>query len=296
MDKATRTYFEDILTEKMRKVSDKYEIRHRALIEAINFCGGVAAFSNRIKVSRSRASNWLNRSEINIPYEYVVLTEDVTGVHIERLSPFTESANKAIRRLRSSSVYKSPSKTLDLNEIIIDSYQHYLNYKEDRPIIIGTDRVLIAGLSQFKALKLIKMKRIIVTVLDLESTLLEIKPIRDPNCSFLISEQIAIGLRLEKLIGKNQSKISDFYSCRCRDLNMIELCRKCDEVKINFEKIAYIVGMNNKNDYFLARQVYLHGHSEIINKLDRKETDIPTAVEFLKIQNDFQANHQLMEN
>lgn len=79
---------------------DKYEIRHQALLEAIRICGGVVAFSKRIKVSRTRASNWLNQPEINIPYEYAVLTEDVTQVSLDRLSPFTETANRAIRRLR----------------------------------------------------------------------------------------------------------------------------------------------------------------------------------------------------
>ncbi len=79
---------------------DKYAIRHQALLEAIGICGGVVAFSKRIKVSRTRASNWLNQPEINIPYEYAVLTEDVTDVSLDRLSPFTETANQAIRRLR----------------------------------------------------------------------------------------------------------------------------------------------------------------------------------------------------
>ncbi len=82
---------------------DKYEMRRQALLEAIRICGGVAAFSKRIKVSRSRASNWVNQPEINIPYQYAVLVEDMTQISLDRLSPFTETANQAIRRLRAQS-------------------------------------------------------------------------------------------------------------------------------------------------------------------------------------------------
>ena len=101
-------------------IREKQEIRHRALLEAIRFCGGVCAYSKQIKVTRSRASNWLNRPEINIPYEYVVLTERITQVSIERLSPFTEEANKAVRGLHSGG--KMLPITVALNDIKIKPY------------------------------------------------------------------------------------------------------------------------------------------------------------------------------
>ncbi len=71
-------------------IGNKIEMRKRALLEAIRFCGGVTAFSQRLKVNRSRASNWCNRPEMEMPYQYAILTEDITQVSIERLSPYTE--------------------------------------------------------------------------------------------------------------------------------------------------------------------------------------------------------------
>lgn len=64
---------------------NKYEIRHRALLEEVRFCGGVSGYSRMLKVSRSRASNWLNQTEIDIPYEFAILTEDITNISVERL-------------------------------------------------------------------------------------------------------------------------------------------------------------------------------------------------------------------
>lgn len=92
-------------------------MRKRAILEAIRFCGGVTAYSQRLKVSRTRASNWCNKPEIEIPYEYAVLTEDITQVSIERLSPDTEAANKVIRRLRINN--KIPPIWVELNSIQI---------------------------------------------------------------------------------------------------------------------------------------------------------------------------------
>jgi len=262
---------------------DKYKIRHRALLEAIRFCGGVSAYSNRIKVSRSRASNWCNKPEINIPYEYVVLTEDVTRVSIERLSPFTELANKTIRRFRS--VEKLLPVEMAINKIIIDNYQNYQNYKqEERPIIVGTDRVLISGLNQVNVLKAKKMQGMVVTIVDLESLLLGMKTISDLICNLLISEQIAIGLRLEKLMNDVQDKgRNNIRYCQLGNTN--QLRPRWDEVKTNYERIAHIVGMNNKSDYFQARQVYLSGDSELMNKLDSKEIALSAAVGCFKLRN-----------
>jgi hypothetical protein len=77
--------------------ADKYEIRHRALLEVIRFFGGVTACAKQLNVSRARVSKWLNQFTINIPYEYVLLMEYLTQVSIERLSPFTEKINKIVR-------------------------------------------------------------------------------------------------------------------------------------------------------------------------------------------------------
>jgi hypothetical protein len=262
---------------------NKFEIRRRALLEAINFCGGVAAYSNRIKVSRSRASNWLNRTEINIPYEYVVLTEDVTGVHIERLSPFTETANKALRRLRSS--YKPPLMPMNLHEVMIDNNQKYLPTGEERPVIVGTDRVLISGLTQIEAYKTIRMKKIMVVALDLEFHLLEMKQINALHYGFLVSEQIAIGLRLERLISNRKNNEINIWDCKCETSTTIEHCRICDEVATHYGQVAEIIGLPNAKYYSFLRYIYLYGDSRLIFMMDKKEISISQTIEAYKTKN-----------
>jgi hypothetical protein len=250
----------------------KQEIRHRALIEAIRFCGGVCAYSKRIKVRRSRASNWLNRPEINIPYEYVVLTERITQVSIERLSPFTEEANKAIRHLRASD--KMLPITVTLNDIKIKPYPEADCLKAKNALIIGTDKVLICGLEQIKSYQAHPLKQVDAIVLDLESLLLEMRSIKDTNLNLLMSERIAIGLRLEHLLN-NQEMWGNLSCCFQDNANNSQPCRICDEVQPeNNNKIAHILGFETREHYCLAKQIYLQGQPERLQALDENRISI----------------------
>jgi len=256
---------------------NKYEIRHRALFEAIRFCGGVTAYSKRLNISRSRASNWCNQPEIEIPYEHVVLTEDITQVSIERLSPFTEAANKIIRRLRTQNT--PPPITMEIEAILIGDYPYLKWLKQDRPILVGTDGILISGLMQIEIHKVSGIKKARVTVLDLEAILLEKRSIGDLNINLLISEQIAIGLRLEQLLGNHPGQRNDLHKHEnFINSNNPQPRRICDEV-VNDKgsKIAKLVGLPSRDAYYRARQVYLHGNSELINMLDEKQISIALA-------------------
>ena len=269
---------------------EKYEIRHRALLEAIRFCGGVAAFSRRIKVGRSRASNWLNQPEINIPYEYVVLTEDVTQVSIERLSPFTEAANKAIRRL--SARDKLFTLDLPLDEIQLGNYCYSDYSKLKQSIIVSTDRVLISGLSELQAQKANGMKKVPVTVLDVGSLILEMRSLQTMGTDLLLSERLAIGLHLEQLLGKARGYRSDLkkrHTNKPLDNNGSQLHRICDEVAGGKgSKIAQLIGLPSKDSYYRARQVYLRGDLELIDMLDQKQISIAMAVKKANSRKDFQ--------
>ena len=264
---------------------EKYEIRHRALLEAIRFCGGVAAYSKRIKVGRSRASNWLNQPEINIPYEYVVLTEDVTQVSIERLSPFTEAANKAIRRL--SARDKLFTLDLPLDEIQLGNYCYSDYSKLKQSIIVSTDRVLISGLSELQAQKANGMKKVPVTVLDVGSLILEMRSLQTMGTDLLLSERLAIGLHLEQLLGNGQGYRSDLKK-RGTDKplynNDSQPCRICDEVPGRKDsKIAQIVGLETKDTYNRVKHVYLHGIPALLQALDEKQISIAMAAKVAKL-------------
>jgi hypothetical protein len=235
----------------------KYEMRHRALLEAIRFCGGVVAYSNRLNVNRSRASNWCNQPELNIPYEYVVLTEDVTQVSIERLSPFTDAANEVIRRLRTSD--RLLPIIIPFNEILVGDSSYYRCPILERPIIVGTDRGLISGLAQMEAYRNMGMKKARVIVLDLEALILEMRSIKELNNHFLMSELIAIGIRLENLNRNNT-------------------------------KIANILGLPSRDAYCQAKQIYLHGDSELINLLDKRQISIAMAAKKVNSTIDLRKN------
>jgi hypothetical protein len=79
--------------------SEKLAIKRQAWLDAARYCGGTTALAKSINVLRSRVSNWVNQPELEIPYQYVILTSFITKVSIDRLSPFTESANKIISEL-----------------------------------------------------------------------------------------------------------------------------------------------------------------------------------------------------
>jgi hypothetical protein len=262
---------------------NKYEIRHRALLEAVRICGGVTAYSKRINVSRSRASNWVNQAEIEIPYEFVILTEDATQVSIERLSPYTEAANKIIRRLRTKDKHSLIS--LELNSILIGE-QHYIEcVSTERPIIIGTDRVLINGLAQIEAKRLLGLRRVQVTILDLEALVLEKRSLKETSVDLLISEKIAIGLRLEQLLGNHQGKRNDIAKSQQtikKNIDGNPLCPIWDKVGRVDSYISYLVGLSSKNTYHRAKQVCLQGNLELIRAMDSEKISIAMAAQKVK--------------
>lgn len=265
-------------------IGNKIEMRKRALLEAIRFCGGVTGYSKRIKVSRTRASNWCNKPEIEIPYEYAVLTEAITQVSIERLSPNTEAANKVIRSIRANN--KLTPLSVEFNSIQIGDLCYYKCVHPERSIIIGTDGVLIAGWGQLEAQKSLKQRKALVTVLDLEAIALEKRMLKEMNLDLSISEKVAIGLRLEQLIGSYQGQRNDLKGSRgIINDNILEndqLCRPGDKVVRNDSLIANLVDLGSKDTYLRAKKVYLHGDIEIIQAMDNKDLPVKKAARKIK--------------
>lgn len=242
---------------------NKQKMRQQALLEAIEFCGGVAAFSQRLKINRTRVSNWRNQPEIRIPYEYVVLTEAITQVSVERLSPFTEASNKALRGLLALSSL-APTE-VSLNDIIIDHHPYIRYFNPDRSIIIGTDKVLISGIEQLQSLKILKLKKAMVFVLDLKALLLGIRTLKECSFNFLISEQTLVGLRLEQLIA------NDFN--RSKSLPYV-----CNQRGERYEQeIARMVGFENSMAYSQAKMIYHKGSPTLMQTVDKKQISLLDA-------------------
>ena len=263
-------------------IGNKIEMRKRALLEAIRFCGGVTAFSRRLKVSRSRASNWCNRPEIEMPYQYAVLTEDLTQVSIERLSPYNEAANKVIRRLRSKDTL--PLLYVDLRSIQLGDHVYSNCPYLERSMIIGTNGVLISGLAQLDLQKSLKKAKPQVIVLDLEAIALGERSLKEANLELLISEKVAIGLCLERLIGSYSGKRNDLINEQNDDQIAINKSPCCPGNKVRLDSvIANLVDIGSRDTYFRAKTVYLHGDVEIIQAMDNQSLAVKSAA--LKIKN-----------
>jgi hypothetical protein len=127
-------------------------------------------------------------------------------------------------------------------------------------------------------------------VLDLEALLLEKRTIKDLNVDLLISEKIAIGLRLEQLLGNRQGQRNDLrHQKNDNGKNSTQLHRICDEVAGGKgSKIAQLIGLPSKDSYYRARQVYLRGDLELIDMLDQKQISIAMAVKKANSRKDFQ--------
>lgn len=274
-------------------IENKIEIRHRALLEAVRFCGGVTAYSQQIKVNRSRASNWINQPEIEIPYEYVVLTEDITRVSVERLSPFTEAANKLVRRLRSNDVMLPVS--ILLSEVLMGDHFYLKWQRPDRPILIGTDGVLISGLIQIEKLRALGIKKTQAIIIDLEALLLETRCIQDMNLKLFISEQVAIGLRMEKMLGNRKGQKNNRKNINLSDKNVDKNFASHsigDKVGRVDSYIARLMDIG-KGTYHRAREVYLKGNLELISAMDLKEISIAKAAKKIEMEKNSQLNSVL---
>jgi hypothetical protein len=261
---------------------NKYEIRHRALLEVVRICGGVTAYSKAINTSRSRASNWVNNPEMEIPYEYLVLTEDLTHVSIERLSPFTEAANKVVRRLRAKD--KPLLINIELGEIAIGKQPYIPFLNQTRSIIVGTDGVLISGLTQLEAYKASGTRKVQAVVLDLEALILEKRALREMAVELLLSERIAIALRLSQLFKSKQFRPRWDENKSHIENRVVSFCPTWDETRSRTDEIiARLIDLNSKSTYHRAKQVYLKGTIDLISMVDGEQITIGEAAKIAKL-------------
>jgi len=78
-----------------------------------------------------------------------------------------------------------------------------------RPLIIDTDGVLISGKSLYLAHQRLNQQRVSVLILNLNALLCQQFDLSAIQKELLLSDRIAIGIRLENYLGKRQGKRSD---------------------------------------------------------------------------------------
>ena len=147
----------------MRISEAEREIQRQGLRKVIRFFGSVQDYADAVEVLRSCASNWANQGNA-IPFDKAVITEELSKVPIHEISPCTPKANDIIKRLRSQHKLLPVEMPIDLIRI---PEPHCAQLKQNRPVLIDHQGILIAGLEQLKAHKATGMKKIMVIVLDL---------------------------------------------------------------------------------------------------------------------------------
>lgn len=265
------------------------EQRTMALHQAVRVCGSIGVLGMKIHVERSVINKWINQPNRTIPYNKAILIEKVTGVSVERILPDEKEVNEYYRK--GGAINTLILRDILINKIIITDLPCLSYPRSDRHIIIDVNGVLISGLVELKAYKKVKTDQIQVVILDLESLILGIYQIKDLSNKFLISERVAIGLRLEKLLGNRQGQRNDL------ELKLSNI--KTNEKLFKFaglgykirgrteEKIAAVIGFS-KDSYRRAKQIYLHGSEELIQALDRNHISIKKAAIISKVFKDQQ--------
>ncbi len=244
--------------------STKAKIQNKALIDAKCLFKGIAALARLLGVSRKRVSNWINL-KVKIPYEYLIIISAITQISLERLSPFTERANKIIRQWRAagnSIVVERVIASITVLENYIDKCSI-----QAQSILLGTDGVLISGLTQLEIYKAAGRDKTPVIILDLESLRLGSRTLLDLHKCFVISEQVATGLRLEQLRSNHQSQRNNLN----KGINQ------------NDESIARSVCFDSKDTYIHAKFACLQGISELVNAMDCKKISITKAAEIARL-------------
>ena len=277
----------------MRDIKREHEIRTLALLHAVRLYGSEEALSILIKVERSVISKWINIPTRKIPYKKALLIEKRTEIDIERILT-GEDDKEIIEYLKErGAANKLMLRDILINNILIIDPPLLLYETPDRPIIIGTDSMLISGLAKLKTYKKSAVNKIKVLILDLESLLLGIKTMEDLNTKLLISERIAVGLRLKQLLGNRQGERNDLGSRPSK--NQINSNNHplpssiCYKVTGRTEdQIAKIIGFASKDTYIRAKQVCLYGSQELILALDHKLISITKATTIAKLPKDQQ--------
>ena len=247
-------------------------IRSKALREAVRLCGSEKNLALKINVTQSTISKWINDPEITIPYDLALKIEKIIKINITRLMPHQQEINAYLKEREFA---MSLLTEITTDKIITTNSVSLPFLQPNRFIIMGTDGILISGL---QILNNHSEKTIPALILDLAAILSKELSLENIIHKLSISERVAIGLRLEQLIGNRQGQkntknnpinqqISDIY---------YQIIGRTDAFVANVIQLS-------KNTYIRAKQVYLSYNEHLINAVDNKIMSINKAREQLKL-------------
>ena len=245
------------------------KIRKAAWLEAASFLGGERKLGLFLGLGQSTISKWINNPNVTIPYDKALAVEEITTVCIDKLLPNNPINKYLYKRAITNKLSTNSLSKILINQIVIN-YLPYLRFKDPaRNIIIDTDYMLISGLVELQAYKKAKIKKINVIILDLKALLLGKKLLKDISNKFIVTELIAIALRIEQLLRDRQGKRNDL-NLKSHGINFGQTTDKINHI------IAKILGFDIKT-YLNAKKVYLNGSKELIFALIRKHVTISRA-------------------
>ena len=245
------------------------KIRKAAWLEAASFLGGERKLGLFLGLGQSTISKWINNPNVTIPYDKALAVEEITTVCIDKLLPNNPINKYLYKRAITNKLSTNNLSKILINQIVIN-YLPYLRFKDPaRNIIIDTDYMLISGLVELDAYKKAKIKKINVIILDLKALLLGKKLLKDISNKFIVTELIAIALRIEQLLRDRQGKRNDL-NLKSHGINFGQTTDKINHI------IAKILGFDIKT-YLNAKKVYLNGSKELIFALIRKHVTISRA-------------------
>lgn len=267
-------------------VGDTRDKRTRSLQQAVRLAGGEKPLAKAMGINRATLNKLMNYSDRKTNCKKLILVEKHTGVRLESLSNDDE-LNEYLRERNNKLILRSIFKE---NIVINERSVLIPDVEIGRPIIIGSDGVLISGLASFKIQQASKASHILAAVLDLEALWSELYSIE--HIKLLHTERLAIALRfdelLKELLGDRQGQRSDlgkFKQNRKKNIaSLSQLRLSCDEVMgRKDEKIARAAGFKSKDALHRIKQVCFQGIPELIKALNDNQVSISAAFEMAKL-------------
>lgn len=261
-----------------------YSIRQDALIETIRFMGDRKNLRKLLKIKKNRLNKWLNVISTKIPYEYCMIIASVTGINIERLSPFTPEANKIFNELQAQN---KKNIQYPVSQIVVRDSFFDPNTIIGSAIIVGSGGVLISGLLMLQLYQVQGKLWIPAMVLDLRALILKANSPIPLHLSLLISEKIAISFELKKILGSRQGVRSDLKN---KALPTSENLKNESSLRsLGYEVsgrtdawIAQVLGFGSKELLNRAQKIYLQGSHALITAVNEGKVPITVAAKMLE--------------
>lgn len=281
-------------------------MQENSLYKAIYNLGSVKDMAKKLGIQREHIYAWI-KGVSKIPLEYALQIDYLTGgeIHwkelvplhiVQRLKHLTlvlpkfdlppcELVYVSIERIQYSRSYPC----------LIKSDQDPLSLNKTRPICIDSNNALIFGdetLHFYKQYHKRTLPAWRISLADLAEgqydQALFVK-------NFFISERVAIGIALEKFIGKRQGQRNDLknkttklteaiekegISCKLMQHSAQVCMKKYGRLR---QLIASRLGFGSHFTYLSAKKIKLYGSKLLIAYVDRKELAISTAARLSKV-------------